>query len=350
MSLTARYADIVCRAVAADRPEVLESVLAEAFELGRELCELTLPPDEVMQYHHQAIVELAAKQPDLRLAQIAPRLTAPLLELSMAYGLAFRQQADFQQRHELQRRLEQASRLESIGTLAAGVAHDFNNILGSIIGFAEMTGDALPEASRERRNIEQIMQASHRARDLVARLLTFARQQPETLETVNVLTQVREALGLARASINSAIEMSLHSEFSEVLMLADSGHVQQIIMNLCLNAQDAMQAAGHIRLSIIRAPDSQGSLAQFCLCVRDSGSGMLPEIQAQVFNPFFTTKEPGKGSGLGLSVVHGIVAQLGGKVEIQSNMWGPERGTAVNIQLSALGLQPLQEKPLNEVF
>ena len=280
MSLTARYADIVCRAVAADRPEVLESVLAEAFELGRELCELTLPPDEVMQYHHQAIVELAAKQPDLRLAQIAPRLTAPLLELSMAYGLAFRQQADFQQRHELQRRLEQASRLESIGTLAAGVAHDFNNILGSIIGFAEMTGDALPQTSRERRNIEQILQASHRARDLVARLLTFARQQPEALETVNVLAQVREALTLARASIHSSIEISLHSELSEVCMLADSGHVQQIVMNLCLNARDAIEDSGQIRLSIEQAPDNQGSLAQFCLCVRDSGSGMLGSIPA----------------------------------------------------------------------
>jgi PAS domain S-box-containing protein len=237
----------------------------------------------------------------------------------------------------------QSGKLEAVGTLAAGMAHEFNNILGSIVGFAEMTADELPEDSGAQHNVAQILGASFRARDLIARMLAFARQSPvqPVAVAVDVVVQVREALAMLRASLPPAVQLSFHSGMDEAdapaTVLADPTQIQQIVMNLCINAAHAMDDRGSISIALNPAGGIKGAPPQYadgvCLTVTDSGSGMTPEVLAQVFDPFFTTKAPGKGTGLGLSVVYGVVTGLGGVIEAQSRIDDGNRGTEFRVFL-----------------
>ena len=234
-------------------------------------------------------------------------------------------------------------KMQAVGTLAAGIAHDFNNILGSILGYAEMTADELPEGSIARRNIGQIEKASFRARDLIARMLAFSRQSPSKPVEVNIVLQVREALALLRASLPPSVQLNFHSSVDEAgadaAIIADPTQIQQIVMNLCINASHAMNQRGSIDIRISPADTlkTAGSepVREIALAVSDTGSGMKPEVLERIFDPFFTTKAPGEGSGLGLSVVHGIVTELGGRIEVQSRVDGDKPGTAFRICLPA---------------
>jgi signal transduction histidine kinase len=245
-------------------------------------------------------------------------------------------------------RLEQSRKLEAVGTLAAGIAHDFNNILGSIVGFAEMTGDDLPDGSAGKQNIHQILTASFRARDLVARMLAFARQSPVKPVHVDVVAEVREALALLRASLSPGVKLCFESNLAQATVLADPIQIQQIIMNLCINAADAMNECGTIVIRIDSvwtdsALDSEAT-SQICLTVTDTGSGMTPEVMERVFDPFFTTKAPNKGSGLGLSVVYGIVTQLQGVIEVKSRASGTGTGTEFKVLLPLLAFEQAGKK------
>jgi signal transduction histidine kinase len=233
----------------------------------------------------------------------------------------------------------QSRKLEAVGTLAAGIAHDFNNILGSIIGFAEMTADELPPESRGGRNIAQILSGGFRARDLVARMLTFARVSPAQPVLVDVVGQVEEALALLRASLPPSVVVlfndGLHG--ARATLNADPTHIMQIVMNLCINAAHAMDNRGLIRVDVRLAsqvPDPPSEyLGGICLSVGDRGSGMTPELIERIFDPFFTTKAPGGGSGLGLSVIHSIVQALGGAIRVYSSVAVGHTGTQIAIFL-----------------
>lgn len=332
-----RYFHILQQVIFVSDADAIEAHLAEAFELGRVLVDRNVPPDEVTHIHHEAIVRLSEAHPSLTFTQVADYLTRPLMEMTMAYGLAFREQMERRYQDMVNARLEQSHKLEAVGTLAAGIAHDFNNILGSIIGFAELAGDDLPNGSSGNASIRQILTAGFRARDLVDRMLAFARQSPaKPLEPVELVSQIRETLMLLDISWKPDVEFSFHEGIEQATVMADPGQLQQIVMNLCINAADAMDRRGEVALRIDPAMLDNGSAA-VCLTVADSGHGMTPEVCERIFDPFYTTKAPGKGTGLGVSVVYGIVTQLGGVIDVQSRVAGDNRGTEFRVVLPLAG-------------
>jgi signal transduction histidine kinase len=332
------YAEVLQRAVFAKDALALEMALTEASDLGRDLIALEIPLEEVGELHHEALVRLARANPQLPLSQVAARITAPLMEATMAYSLAFREQIEHRATTLVNTRLEQSRRLEAVGTLAAGIAHDFNNILGAILGFSELLEDELAPDSSGRRHLAYIQQASFRARDLIARMLTFARDLADSPVPVEVVALVRETLALLRASLPAGVQVAFTPGVEDAWVLAEPSQIQQIVMNLCINAADAIgQAQGHIEIGIewIRRPTSTAteSPGWVRLTVRDDGEGMTSEVCERVFDPFFTTKAPGKGSGLGLSVIHGLVGKLGGQIQIES---APGQGSRFVIDLPRL--------------
>lgn len=327
-----RYAQLLAEIVLAPGDADMEVELSEVCELGRLCVEKAIPPDELINIHHKALEALASGHPDLLFSELAGRLTSPLMELSMAYGLAFRQQSENRFNALVQARLEQVSRLQSVGTLAAGVAHDFNNIIGCVVGYAELTTDALPMNSSAADNMRQILIACDRAQDLIKRLISFARQRSSEAIEVDILAEIREALKLVKLSVRAQVQLVLHLGLDSARVHADPGSLMQLIMNLCLNANDAIANQGQIDIFITQASRAVirpplGRESNVCILVRDNGQGIAPEILNQIFDPFFTTKEPGKGSGLGLSVVHGIVMQLNGEICARSETQGVNTGT-----------------------
>jgi len=340
-----RYAALLERALFAAEPLDVETALAEAADLGRELVRRETPPEELSEMHHDALVRLARAHPELRLEAVAERLTAPLMEAYMAYSLAFREQLERRTEHQLNLRLEQSRRLEAIGTLAAGIAHDFNNILGAIVGRAELLGDEIAPASPAERHVRIILQASFRARDLIARMLTFAREMGDEPAPMDALPAILDSIELLRATLPAGVELHFQTSLDAAWMLAEPSQIQQILMNLCVNAADAMpDGRGHIRIELSpsarRTPEGESEL--WCLRVSDSGEGMTPELQERVFDPFFTTKAPGKGSGLGLSVIHGLVSKLGGIIELKST---PGAGSQFSIYLPRIEAPTAEEDP-----
>ncbi len=230
---------------------------------------------------------------------------------------------------ELEKRISQAQKMEAIGTLAGGIAHDFNNILFPIIGYTEMLIDEAAENSTTHDWLKVILNSSMRARDLVRQILTFSRRQKQTLEPLRAGIIVKEALKLMRASLPSTIEMDLDIAKDCGLILADPTNIHQIIMNLCTNAYHAMEESGG-RLGVIlsRVEWTQEDVVgldreagpYLCLKVEDTGHGMEREVMDRIFDPYFTTKEKNKGTGLGLAVVHGIVHSYGGEIRVRSEL------------------------------
>jgi signal transduction histidine kinase len=233
----------------------------------------------------------------------------------------------------------QSSKLEAMGTMAAGIAHDFNNILASIVSYAELVDDELAEGSEAKNNAANVISGCFRARDLVARMLDFARARSGDPVPVNVVFQVREALALLRASLRPSIELAFQSSTTEAtaIILADPTQLMQIVMNLCINSAHAMDNHGVIGIrvdpaaAIKDAPSDQRD--GICITVADTGTGMSPEVMQRIFDPFFTTKAPGEGSGLGLSVVYGAVKSLGGDIRVRSSAALSAAGTQFHVFL-----------------
>ena len=224
-----------------------------------------------------------------------------------------------------ERRLQQAQRLESVGRLAGGVAHDFNNLLTVILGgsaaLREEFAAGHPAILEE---VEQIHAAGERARDLTRQLLAFARRQVTTPVPLDLNEVVRGSERLLRRVLGENVE--IRTSLTEGLwpVLGDAGQLEQVIVNLAVNARDAMPRGGRLTLETRNArtsppgPAPAGEIVQ--LLVRDTGVGMSPEVKAHLFEPFFTTKPQGRGTGLGLATVHGIVAQAGGQVQVASEL------------------------------
>ncbi|HDO30262.1 MAG TPA: PAS domain S-box protein, partial [Desulfobacteraceae bacterium] len=239
---------------------------------------------------------------------------------------------EISQRKQLEGELRQAQKMEAIGTLAGGVAHDFNNILTAIFGYTELALYKVTADSELRRPLEQVRKAAERARGLVQQILAFSRKTGEQQHPVEVGPIVREALKLLRSSIPATISIESSVE-SKGRVMADSTQIHQIVMNLCTNGYQAMREHGgilSIRVADVEcsgehsAPDIDlppGPYVQ--LTVKDTGTGMDNETRKRIFDPYFTTKDIGEGTGLGLAVVHGIVRGYRGTITVESH---PGRG------------------------
>jgi PAS domain S-box-containing protein len=241
-------------------------------------------------------------------------------------------------RNTLERQLQQAQKMEAIGTLAGGIAHDFNNILSVIMGNAEITLYDLPEDNPLRYSISQVVQAGHRAKDLVQQILTFSRQDSPVMRPVRVSLIVKEVMKLMRSSLPSTIEIRQNIVAEKDAVMADPTQIHQILMNLCTNAQHAMREKGgilEVRLADMYL-DSESAAdypelepGQFLkLTVKDTGHGMTPDLMGRVFDPYFTSKAKDVGTGLGLSVVDGILKRCKGSISVQSE---PNQGTQFDV-------------------
>ncbi|MFP4087893.1 MAG: PAS domain S-box protein [Desulfobacteraceae bacterium] len=241
---------------------------------------------------------------------------------------------------ETEERLAQAQKMESIGALAGGVAHDFNNILSPILIHSEMAMMELPEGSPLRMNLSQIFQAGERARDLVQQILTFARREESERIPLRASLAVKESIKFLRSTIPTTIDIRHDIRADRDTVLADPSQMQQIVMNLCTNAAHAMREKGGL-LEIQLTDDYLGSedITHFAdlvpghylkMSVKDSGPGISPELMDKIFEPYFTTKEVGEGTGLGLAVTHGIVKQYDGDITVESEIG---KGTTFHVLL-----------------
>ena len=231
----------------------------------------------------------------------------------------------------LESQLREAQRLESIGTLAGGVAHDFNNLLSIIRGNAELARDLAESGSAPTAELAELLRATDRARDLVKQILTFSRRSPSRRERVDVARLVHDLRGMLRATIPSTVEVRITGPSSGCLVDGDATQLHQALLNLCTNAEYAMRATNGGRLTI-GVEGATPAHPVVTITVSDTGTGMPTDVRDRVFEPFFTTKPVGEGTGLGLSVLHGIVAAHGGDVAIDS---AQGTGTRVTITLPA---------------
>jgi PAS domain S-box-containing protein len=232
--------------------------------------------------------------------------------------------------------LRQAQKMEAVGRLAGGIAHDFNNLLTAIRGYADLTLDALCGGDPLRRDIEEIVEAARRASELTGQLLTFSRRQVQQRKVLDLNAVVAALDKMLRRVIGEDIELETRLEPAVGAVNADPGQLEQVLVNLAVNARDAMPRGGCLSLEThqidpggaVEAGLVPGSYA--CLIVRDTGIGMDEATRSRIFEPFFTTKPPGKGTGLGLSTVYGIVQQSGGQIQAESALQG---GTTFRIFL-----------------
>ena len=237
-------------------------------------------------------------------------------------------------KRKLEEQLIQAQRMESIGTLAEGIAHDFNNILSPIMIYTEIVMSSIPDESPLQSNLKKIFKASERARDLVQQILTFSRQTEKELKPLEVGSVFKETLKLLRSSLPTTIEIRQKIKTKSGIILADPTQIHQVLMNLCTNAFHAMRDKGgvldvtlqdiHIDAEAVNQYPDLNSGPYLRLTVSDTGHGMAPEIMERIFDPYFTTKEKGEGTGLGLSVIHGIVRGYSGAINVKSE---PGKGT-----------------------
>jgi two-component system, cell cycle sensor histidine kinase and response regulator CckA len=243
------------------------------------------------------------------------------------------------EKHELEIRLQQAHKMEAIGTLAGGIAHDFNNILSAILGYTELSLAQAPGETSLQGHLRKVLQASERARELVKQILTFSRQEQQELIPIQVNATLKEALKLLRASLPATIKIQQHID-SNATVMADPTQIHQILMNLCTNASHAMEEKGGIlKVILCETPLSVDDAARMPeivpgdylkISVGDTGDGIPPAALERIFDPFYTTKELGKGTGMGLAVVHGIVKSHGGLITVQSQL---NRGTIFDVFL-----------------
>jgi PAS domain S-box-containing protein len=258
-----------------------------------------------------------------------------------------------QEAAQMQSRLEQSQRLEALGTLAGGIAHDFNNILGGIMGYTDLAMLELPADASILPLLENVQRGANRAVDLVRQILAFSRQTPGEKRPVNLRLILKEALRLIRATLPATIAIHEDADI-ETWVFADPGQLHQIVMNLCTNARLAMhEHGGELKLGIRERqldarfadahPDTPpGRYAS--LTVADTGCGIPPEHIEHIFEPFFTTRPKGQGTGLGLSVVHGIVKSFGGTITVTSRVG---IGTTFEVLLPVCAAQggPTDETP-----
>ncbi|MFH1155248.1 MAG: response regulator [Pseudomonadota bacterium] len=254
-------------------------------------------------------------------------VSSPVLSARGKVSAAIEMVDDITERVVLEARVRQSQKLESIGTLAGGIAHDFNNILSAIIGFTELALDEVDKGSALEDDLLEIFSGGKRAKDLVKQILTFARQSDEQIRPIRIDVITKEILKFIRSSIPKTIDIR-SSIRSDSLIMANPTQIHQVFMNLCTNASHAMDADGgtlSIGLHDIEIADPSqikgmdlkpGQYIE--LTVADTGTGISPDIMDRIFDPYFTTKGPGEGTGMGLALTHGIVESCGGRIGVSS--------------------------------
>lgn len=234
---------------------------------------------------------------------------------------------DITAERRLEDKLRQAHKLEAVGTLAGGIAHNFNNILAAIVGNAELALEKVDEASPVQENLDQIIRASFRARDHVKGILAFSTKSATEQKRIHLAPLVRETFNFLRASLPSTIKMSLQITSGNDVAIVEPSQLQQVVVNLGANAAQAMPGGGELVISLLDArfdparpvPDPDLHPGEYIeLSVRDTGSGMDRAVIGRIFEPFFTTREVGKGAGLGLSMAYGIVKACRGAITVES--------------------------------
>ncbi|MBF0152193.1 MAG: PAS domain S-box protein [Magnetococcales bacterium] len=256
---------------------------------------------------------------------------------------------DMTREAQLEAQLRRAQKLEAIGTLAGGVAHDFNNILGAIIGYVELSFAETRQDDRVHGHLHEILQASLRARDLVAQLLAFSRCSEQERRPVSLAPILTETLKLIQATFPSTMDIRTHIDPDAGIVMANPTQIHQVVMNLCTNAVQAMQSGGGVLELTLqsRVVDNAASRVADLLpgsyvqvSVQDTGCGIQDAIRDRIFDPFFTTKRVGEGSGLGLSVAHGIIVGHGGSITVTSR---PGQGARFEFYLPRIGSEVEKE-------
>jgi PAS domain S-box-containing protein len=252
---------------------------------------------------------------------------------------------DTTEMHKMETQLQQAQKMESIGTLAGGIAHDFNNILFPMLGYTEMMLEDVPADSPFQDKLQGILTGAERAGDLVKQILTFSRQSDHEMKPLRMQLVIKEVLKLIRSTLPTTIGINKHISNDCRLVMADPTQVHQIAMNLMTNAYHAMEeTGGTLKVTLkeveLTAEDLKGTAIvpglHVCLEVSDTGSGIDQGDLDRIFDPYFTTKEEGKGTGLGLAVVHGIVKSHGGHISVHSE---PGKGTEFKVYLPVIQLE-----------
>jgi PAS domain S-box-containing protein len=254
------------------------------------------------------------------------------------------------ERLQLEEKLRQAQKMEAIGTLAGGIAHDFNNILSAILGYTELALDDVKEQGQLEANLREVHRAGIRAKDLVKQILTFARKTEGEIKPVQVHLVAKEVMKFLRSSIPTSIELK-HNLESKSFVMADPTQIYQVIMNLCTNAAQAMEVSGGIlefALSDVTVgagrpgePKTLSPGKYLKMTVSDTGTGIAEKDLDAIFDPYFTTKGPGEGTGLGLAVVHGVAKGLKGEITVQSEIG---KGSVFTIYLPIARTQPIADQ------
>jgi PAS domain S-box-containing protein len=266
----------------------------------------------------------------------------PAATLETNNDITARKQAEAE-KERLEAQLRQSQKMEAIGTLAGGIAHDFNNILGAILGYGELAQKDVAHESVARRHIDHVMHAGGRAKALVEKILAFSRSGLGERLPVHVLSVIEETLDMLAASLPPGVRLQKELDAGDAAVVGDATQLHQLVMNLCTNAAHAMRHGGVLTVAVhhVEMPErrllSHGTLSPCSyirLVVSDTGPGIPPSVLERMFDPFFTTKGVGEGTGLGLSLVHAIVADLGGAIDVATKVG---EGTMFTIWLPIAG-------------
>ena len=258
---------------------------------------------------------------------------------------------DVTEQKRLEAQLQQSHKMEAIGTLAGGIAHDFNNILAVILGNAELATDDVPHSNPASECLKEIRMASIRAKDMVRQLLAFSRKTDEKSKPLDMAPILKESMKMLRSAVPTSVEFKQHISDDPCNVLGDTAQINQIVMNLVTNATDAMSEEGgllEVTLEKIILQEEKSCFdwvlspgAYVRLKISDTGEGIQSKIMDRIFDPYYTTKEVGKGTGMGLSVIHGIVKRHGGGILVESALG---KGTIFEIYFPALEETVEEEK------
>ena len=320
----------------------------EEIESGREWFRKAFPEP---QYRRQAIGSWINSHGDSDMGEVHPRTykvrcyddTDKIIQfrpVTMQGGDQFVIYEDITERKQLEAHLQQAQKMEAIGTLAGGIAHDFNNILAAILGYGELLAFDMQKDTAAWQNLQAVLKSTHRAKDLVGQILGFSRQNELNLIPVRISSIIKETLKMLRASLPTTIEIRRKIETTDCIVNANPTQIHQVLMNLCTNAAHAMRDNGGVlevtlsrfyeeKAKPLPHPDLQtGSYLK--ISVSDTGHGMTTGELKRIFDPYFTTKEAGQGTGLGLAVVRGIIKAHGGAITVESS---PDKGSLFEVYL-----------------
>jgi len=264
---------------------------------------------------------------------------------------------DITETKNIEAQLRQSRKMESIGTLAGGIAHDFNNLLYIISGNAELALEDIPKWNPVHTNLEEIKSASLKAAGITKQLLNFSRKTDQEMELVGAVTVIKDALKFLRSTIPATIDIRKHLPDTDITIFADPVQIYQVLMNLCINASQAMEDTGGIlEVNVETITLEAGEIKNFVdldpgkylkITVTDTGPGIAPEIIERVFDPYFTTKEMGKGSGMGLSIVHGIIQNHNGAISVDSKL---DKGTTFSLLFPEVDEKPkIETETIDEI-